>query len=109
MRNARYLAGGLIALLACALAAGAREHGKYHHDLRGKVTSVEPAKNQFTFQTNQGEVAVCVIDEKSEIRRDGRKIKLDEVRPGERAYCHCAALKNGKHYSVELLITQKDR
>ncbi len=32
------------------------------------------------------------------------KIGLDEVRPGDRAYCHCAAMKEGKHYWVQLVL-----
>lgn len=106
MRKIGYPAAALAVLLASTAAAAARQHGKFHHELRGEIVKVEPDKNEFTVKTNQGEVAVCFIDDKSVVERGGKKIKLDEVRPGDRAYCHCSAEKNGRHYSVELQINK---
>ncbi len=104
MTRFRSLAVIFIGALALVSIARAHEEGKFHHDLRGKIVAVDPAKNEFTIRTNQGEVAVCFVDSKTVLRRGRKNIGLDDVRPGDRAYCHCAAMNEGKHYSVQLVL-----
>lgn len=77
---------------------------KHHHDLRGVITKVEPEKNQFEIKTDTDHVALCLIDEKTKLRRGDKPIALKDVRPGERARCHCAARRDGRHYSQSLLL-----
>ncbi len=71
--------------------------------------SVEPQKNEFTIRTGQGKVAVCYLDEKTVVRRDGNGIKLSDVHAGVRAYCHCSAMNEGKHYSEQLVVRNNKR
>ncbi len=104
MRRNLFGAAIVIALLTCASSVWSGEHEKDHHDLRGMIVKVAPAKNEFTIQTDEGEVAVCLVDGKTVIKRGDKSIRLNEVRAGERAYCHCAAMKNGKHYSEQVLL-----
>ena len=107
MRRIGFLAMMLTGALACAFSASGHERGRYHHHLRGRIVKVEPTKSEFTIRTNQGEVALCFIDAETVLKRDGRRIELNEVHAGERAYCHCAAMKDGKHYSEQLLLEKK--
>ncbi len=86
-----------------------KSEAKHHHDLRGVISKVEPEKNQFEIRTDAGRVVLCLIDEETTIKRGSEKIKLKEVRRGQRAYCHCAALRNGRHYSTSLLVEQKEK
>ncbi len=104
MRRNLFVAAIVIALLTCASSVWSSEHEKYHHDLRGLIVKVAPAKNEFTIQTNEGEVAVCLVDAKTVIKRGEKRIRLNDVRAGERAYCHCAVMKNGKQYSEQVLL-----
>lgn len=110
MKRNSFLAMLLTGALTCMpLAWGHEGHEqvKHHHELRGKIVTVEPEKNEFTFETDQGRIVVCVIDAKTVLKRDGKTIQLGDVRAGERARCHCAAVKEGKHYSQQLLLEKK--
>ncbi|MFQ5694476.1 MAG: hypothetical protein ACE5HB_00650, partial [Terriglobia bacterium] len=100
-------AGGLVLLVTAAGLAtlwGAAGETKHHHDLRGVIVKVEAEKNHFEIKTDAGHVVLCVIDNKTRLRRGSKKITLKEVRPGARAHCHCAALRDGRHYSQSLLL-----
>lgn len=103
------LAASLVAgLPAASPALGAeKSQPKHHHDLRGVITKVEADKNQFEIQTQAGRIVLCVIDEKSTLKRGHEKIRLKDVRAGERARCHCAALRGNRHYSESLLLEEK--
>ncbi|MFQ5778760.1 MAG: hypothetical protein ACE5IP_12210 [Terriglobia bacterium] len=80
------------------------QQAKHHHDLRGVITKIEAAKNRFEIKTDAGKIVRCVVDEKSALKRGTEKISLKDVRPGERAHCHCASLRDGRHYSRSLLL-----
>ncbi len=86
-----------------------KAEAKHHHDLRGVISKVEPDKNRFEIRTDAGRVVLCLIDEETTIKRGSEKIELEEVTRGQRAYCHCAALRNGRHYSTSLLVEQKEK
>ena len=112
MRRGSFLVLALTGALACTLSLWAdedREQAKHHHELRGKIVKVELENNEFTIKTYQGHLVVCVIDAQTVLKLDGRTIKLSDVRLGQRARCHCAALKNGKHYSQQLLLEKKSK
>lgn len=109
MRLAASLTPFVVAAMAASLSARAHEHGKYHHELRGTIVSVNPQNHEFSIKTYEGEVAECMIDSKTVIQRDNHKIELSDVQPGERVYCHCSAEKNGKHYSTELVVETKKK
>ena len=79
----------------------------HHHDLRGVITKVEPEKNRFEIRTGGGRVVLCVVDKETTLKRGHKKITLKDVKPGERARCHCAALRNGRHYSQSLRLEEK--
>lgn len=111
MKRTHFLPLLLAAGLACVTTAwGHEEHGKvkHHHELRGTIVKVEAEKNQFSIETDRGQVVLCVIDEKTVVKREGKKIELRDVQAGERARCHCAALREGKHYSEQLLLEKKN-
>ncbi len=110
MKQTALLVAILVGLQAWVLSLaghGTGEQVKHHHELRGRIAKVEPAKNEFTIETDQGHQVLCVIDAKTVLKRDNKTIKLDDVRPGERARCHCAAIKDGKHYSQQLLLEKE--
>jgi hypothetical protein len=107
-RLAALLAAAL--LVAATVGIGAVERkAKHHHDLLGVITKVEPAKNQFEIKTDAGHIVLCLIDDKSTLRRGSEKITLEQVRVGDRAHCHCATLKDGRHYSRSLLVEEKHK
>lgn len=91
-------------LLAATVARGEEPPAKHHHDLRGVINKVAPEKNEFEIKTDAGRVVLCLIDSKTALRRGEKKVDLKDVRPGERARCHCAAIRDGKHYSQSLLL-----
>lgn len=111
-RMRRRLTLGFLLLAALWVAAGqggplfaaGEPEAKHHHDLRGVITKVEPKKNEFKIKTDAGRVVLCLIDDKTRLKRGSEKISLKDVRPGERARCHCSALRNGRHYSQSLLL-----
>lgn len=77
----------------------------YHHELRGTILKVDKAKNEFTIKTYRGQVVECLANAKTVVKDSGgKRISLSEVRAGDRAYCHCDAMRDGKHYSVYLLV-----
>ncbi|MFQ5723246.1 MAG: hypothetical protein ACE5G6_02045 [Terriglobia bacterium] len=106
-------------LLAAALASvvGAQEQAApaqeskptHHHDLRGVITKVEPEENRFEIRTGGGRVVLCVVDKETTLKRGDKKITLADVQPGERAHCHCAALRDGRHYSQSLHLEKKKK
>ena len=102
---------GLTALLLLGSGPpGAEAHepqAKHHHDLRGVITKVEADKNEFEIKTDAGHVVLCVIDEKTTLKRGNKRIRLADVQPGERARCHCAALRGDRHYSTSLLLEKR--
>lgn len=107
MKRNRFLAVLLAEMLAGTLPLRAGEDDeqpKHHHDLRGKIVSVDTEKNKFALETHRGRTVVCFIDARTVVKRAGRRIELNEVRVGERARCHCAALRDGRHYSQQLLL-----
>ena len=110
MRRTSLLAVALSAMLASTASLWSHpghDHVKHHHVLLGRIVSVDPDKNEFTINTETDHAVVCFVDSKTVVKRDGRKIDLGEVRAGERARCHCAAIKGGKHYSQQLLLEGK--
>lgn len=81
---------------------------RYHHELRGTILKVNPAKAEFTIKTYHGEVVECLMNAKTVVKNsDGKRIHFREVRAGDRAYCHCDAMRDGKHYSVYLLVKER--
>ena len=106
----RLLTVVLSSLLACAVNVRAypgHDRVKHHHVLLGKIVKVEPERNELTMETNNDRAVVCIVDSKTVIKRDGRKISLGEIRAGERVRCHCAAITGGKHYSQQLQLESK--
>lgn len=110
MRGESVLAMMLSGALACATSLWCQqERGRvqHHHELRGAIVRVEPEKNQFIIAIAKKQEVVCVVDSKTVVKRDNRTITLGDVRAGERARCHCAAIRHGKHYSRQLLIESR--
>lgn len=104
MRLALGLAAlGAVVVVPVGLAAH-EGHTSHHHDLRGTIKKVEADRNQFEIETGKGHVVLCLIDQNTTIRRGDKKITLAEVQPGERAHCHCAAIRNDRHYSQSLVV-----
>lgn len=112
----RFVIGGLLAV-ALALGApqstaageGGKSEVKHHHDLRGVITKVEAEKNEFEIKTDAGRVVLCLINEDTTVKRGTETIRLKDVKPGDRAFCHCAALRNGRHYSTSLRVEEKEK
>lgn len=104
-------AAALLASLGpAAITPAAHEpEAKHHHDLRGVITKVDAERNEFEIKTDAGRVVLCLIDEKTTLKRGNENIKLTDVTPGVRAHCHCASLRNGRHYSKSLRIETEDK
>lgn len=85
-----------------------RAESRYHHELRGTILKVDEAKKEFTIKTYYGQVVECLINAKTVMKdSDGKRINFSEVHAGDRAYCHCDAMREGKHYSVYLLVKSR--
>ncbi len=83
-----------------------RKHAteKKHHNLRGTITRIDPDAHTFEIQTGRNKVVLCYLDAKSRIHRDGKDIRLQDIKEGERVLCKCAEHTGGRHYSLELLV-----
>lgn len=99
-----FLGAALVLAVGIASSWTHEPQAKHHHDLHGVITKVEPEKNQFEIKTDAGHVVLCLIDDKTSVRRGDKPISLKDVQPGERAHCHCAALRGDRHYSASLLL-----
>ncbi|MFQ5695138.1 MAG: hypothetical protein ACE5HB_04040 [Terriglobia bacterium] len=92
-----------------AATADGQAKAKHHHDLRGVIVKVDPAKDEFEIKTNAGRIVLCFLDKESTVRRGSKKVTLKDVQPGERARCHCAALQKGRHYSQTLQLEPRKK
>ncbi len=82
---------------------------KFHHELRGTILRVDRAKSEFTIETYEKKTVECIVNSKTVFKNNaGKRIKFGDLRPGDRAYCHCQEMRDGKHYSVYLLVQTSD-
>ncbi len=81
---------------------------RFHHELRGKIVHLDRAKDEFTINTDDGKTVECVVSSQTVFKNTaGKRIKFSNLQPGDRAYCHCREMRDGKHYSVYLLVQTK--
>lgn len=98
----RFIIGAAL-VAALAIPAYARAHEGHAHKVMGTVTTLH--ENHLEVKATDGKTSMITLNEKTKILRGNVKVKVEELKPGERVVVTATETK-GKDGKATLVATE---